>query len=188
MANGSSAAGGPLGDLIGSAEGGKAGYDAFNRGTGASGGAAKISTMTIGEIVAAQALPQDDPNKLMAVGKYMLISATLKEAVQKLSIDPSETFGPELQERIFRNYLIAIKRPQVKAYITGQSDDLTAAQLALAMEFPSVARPDTGAPQFGGPGAKAAVTAKQTAQALGQERDRYSALGAKAWESLSTTG
>jgi hypothetical protein len=188
MANESPATGGPLGDLIGSAEGGKGGYDAFNRGTAGSGSGLKISAMTIRDITAAQALPAGDPNRLFAVGKYQLIPLSLKDAIQKLSIDTSETFSPELQEKIFRNYLIATKRPQVKAYITGESDDLAAAQIALAMEFASVARPDTGNSQFGGPGTKALVSAKQTAQALEQERERYRELVAKVWASLSTTG
>jgi hypothetical protein len=45
--------------------------------------------MAVSDIMAAQALLASDPNRLFAVGKYMLMPRTLKEAVQKLSIDPS---------------------------------------------------------------------------------------------------
>jgi hypothetical protein len=176
------ATGGAIGDLIGRAES-RGDYNAFNRGAAASAGSVNLTGMTIADILAAQALPAGDPNRLFAVGKYQLIPPSLRDAVKQLAIGPSEIFSPSLQEGIFRNYLLGIKRPAVKAYIVAKSDDLGAAQMALAMEFATVARPDTDMSYYGG--APAMISAKDTAQALGQERDRYADLVAGAWNALS---
>jgi hypothetical protein len=178
--------GGALGDLVGQAESGKASYSAFNRGVVSSRGSMDFSQMTVAEIMALQALDAHDPKRLFAVGKYQLIPSSLKEAVRRLQISGSTMFTPQVQEQIFRNYVLGIKRSQIKAYITAKSDDLNAAQIALAMEFSSVARPDTNESHFGGAGAtKPAVSARQTAQALGAERDKYQHQLEAAWNSLS---
>jgi hypothetical protein len=178
--------GGALGDLIGSVEAGKAGYDAFNRGSADSSGAMNLSRLSIGEILSRQSLPKDDPQRLFAVGKYQLIPSTLRDAVQKLALDQSTRFTARTQENLFRNYLIAIKRPKVKDYIVGKADDIATAQVALAMEFASIARPDTGKSHYGGSNANLArITAEQTAKALQEERNAYQASQEKAWNHLS---
>jgi hypothetical protein len=96
--------------------------------------------MSISEVLALQGLPSGDPQKLFAVEKYLLIPVTLKSAITALKINGDEKYSPALQEKIFRSYLTAIKRPQVKTYITGSSGDvgLSDAQTTLAHEFASV--------------------------------------------------
>jgi hypothetical protein len=176
MAN---APGGILGQLIARAESGKAGYNAYNRGmAGDSHGAIiDFSTMTVGEIMARQALPRGDDDRLFAVGKYQLIPVTMKSAVGALGIHTDSDFTPALQERLFREYLIGMKRPAIKAYITADEPSdgmLTAAQLALALEFASVADPNTGNSHYGGSGGnKALISADETANALEEERSAY---------------
>lgn len=184
-------AGGILGKLISRGEGD---YSTFNRGNAGDSPGKKIdfSQMTIHDIMALQSLPPRNSQRLFAVGKYQVIPVTMKGAVAALGIGPNEKFGPPLQERVFRNFLIADKRPNVKKFITGQSNDLFAAQLALALEFASVADPNTGRSHYGGSGGnRASIKVAETATALNAERAKYQANIAAgmspndAWNALS---
>lgn len=164
-----------LGDLIG---GGEGGYGSYNRGNAGDTNGAQIdfSQLTVGEVMRRQRLPRSDPNYLFAVGKYQFVPDTLEETVNALGIDRNQRFTPELQERMFADYLIDDKRPQVNAYITGESDDLRAAQLALAQEFASVADPRTGRSFYDGVGNNSAsITAAEAAEALNQMRSQFQA-------------
>ena len=133
----------PLGDLI---SGGEGGYGSFNRGRAgdAHGMTIDFSDMTLAEVQAAQHLDRHDPNRLFAVGKYQIIPSTMDNAVEHLRLDPNQKFTPELQERIFADYLIAEKRPAIESYIRGDAGaTLHGAQKAAAMEWASVDDPDT---------------------------------------------
>jgi hypothetical protein len=150
--------------------------------------------MTLAQVMARQARPRSDPQRLFAVGKYQIIPSTMKAAVDALDLDPSQAFTPALQERLFRQYLIGRKRPQVRRYVAGSGGaaDLKAAQLALAQEFASVASPFTGRSYYAGSGGNAAATsAASVAKALEEERRMYRALVAagktpdEAWIGLS---
>ena len=55
--------------------------------------------MTVAEIMAAQALPEGDSNRLFAVGKYQVIPSTMKGAAAAMGLTGKEQFTPELQER-----------------------------------------------------------------------------------------
>jgi hypothetical protein len=130
--------------------------------------------MTIHDIMALQSLPPGNPNRLFAVGKYQVIPVTMRGAVKALAIDPNDKFDPALQENVFRNYLIADKRPGVKKFIVGQSNNLLGAQFALALEFASVADPNTGKSHYGGSGGnRASINSAETATALNDERVQY---------------
>jgi hypothetical protein len=185
----SSQAGGPLGNLIAKFEGN---YMSYNRGLPGDAGARTIdfSQISLAEIQRRQFLPKTDPSSLFAVGKYQLIPVTLRLGIQALNVDTSESFGPATQETIFRRYLVAIKRPAVKDYITGGPSSLAAAQLALAEEFASVADPSTGK-SFYPPNNVARTTPAAVATALDQEKQLYqtrlpsAASPDAAWISLS---
>jgi hypothetical protein len=185
--------GGALGGLISSGEGG---YGSYNRGVAGDTRGAKIdfSQMSVSDLMQRQSLPAGDPNRIFAFGKYQVIPSTMKAAVQAMGIDPSTKITPQLQEEIYRNYLISQKRPEVKDYITSQNEDaskLHNAQQGLAKEFASVADPDTGASRYGGVGGnKASIGADKTAQALQEERRRYqenlkTMKPEEAWSALS---
>jgi hypothetical protein len=164
-----------LSDLIASGEGD---YGSFNRGTAGDSAAERIdfSRMTIGEIMRRQRLPRGDPNRLFAVGRYQIVPSTMRMAVSTLGIDSERTLTPGLQERIFADFLIDDKRPQVRAYVTGESDNIFAAQLALAREFASVADPRTGRSYYDGIGNNSAsIGAGEAAQALRSMRHLYAA-------------
>jgi hypothetical protein len=82
-----------------------------------------------------------------AVGKYQIITATLKEGVEQLKIPLSEKFDETTQDRLYREFLTGGKkgRESLNAYLKGDVPDtpenLAAAQLDMAKEFASFAVP-----------------------------------------------
>jgi hypothetical protein len=193
-ASGTPGSGGVLGLLVAAHESGSAGYNAYNRGNAGDspGQAMNFATMSLAQITQLQALPAGDPNRLFAVGKYQLIPSTMKDAIAKLNLGSTRMLTPDLQETLFRSYLIAIKRPQVKSYITGAGALLADAELALAKEFASFPDPSTGNSCYGGSGGnRATVTVAQAAAALMSEHSSYSVKVAagtppdQAWAALS---
>jgi peptidoglycan hydrolase-like protein with peptidoglycan-binding domain len=188
-----------LSNLIGSGEGG---YNSFNRGVAGDSGGREIdfSQMTVGEVMRRQDLPRNDPQRLFAVGKFQMIPGTMAEAVRALDIDRNTRFTPELQERMFHDYLIDEKRPAVRAFITAPEGQGTPAlqqraQIALAQEFASVADPRTGRSYYHGDSAgnASSITARQSADALGAMRADYRAAIARgaspevAWREIGGT-
>lgn len=169
----------PLSTLIASGEGN---YNSFNRGRAGDANGAQIdfSTLTVGEVMRRQRLHETNPgnpDELFAVGKYQMVPATMRETVTRLGIDENARFTPQLQERMFADYLVDEKRPQVRAFVTGDGspESLRAAQLALSQEFASVADPNTNRSHYDGDraGNSASITAAQTSTALTQMRERY---------------
>ncbi|KRP94398.1 hypothetical protein AOQ72_24745 [Bradyrhizobium yuanmingense] len=191
VAGGKPGAGGALGNLIARGEGD---YGTFNRGHAGDSARKKINfaAMTIADIMILQALPLGHPERLFAVGKYQVIPDTMRGAVAALGIPTTQNFDPSTQEHVFRNYLIATKRPNVKKFITGQSNNLLGAQFALALEFASVADPNTGRSHYGGMGGnRASITSAEAAMALRDEQLHYKEsiengmTPAAAWNALS---
>lgn len=166
-----------LAELIRQAETGRTdeeGYNALNRGSVHSATAVDFSELTVAQVMAAQALPVTDPNRYFAVGGYQAIPDTLKEAVQGLKIPTNTPFTPALQDHIFAWYLTRDKRPQIRRYIDGSSDDIAAAQLALAREWASVADPRTGKSVYDGKGGNSASVPPAKARAvLEQAREKF---------------
>jgi hypothetical protein len=174
-----------IGNIIAKGESANAGgYNAANRGT--KGGKIvpvsepqNLTGMTVGEIMQRQSIKfgsRDEDKKLFAVGKYQVIPDTLKDAVKELKIDPSEKFTPELQERIFKDYLITKKRPAIAKYLNSPTEDpklLKEAIKATSLEWASVADPDkTGTQSHYGSGNKASISVKELGEALKQEREK----------------
>jgi hypothetical protein len=169
----------PLGDLISRGEGG---YNSYNRGTQhghivPSNQHFDFSQMTLVELMRRQALPISDPDKVFAVGKYQIIPPTMRGAVEKLHLDTKERYTPEIQERIFADYLIRDKRPDIYSYIIGQpSASLHAAQKAASQEWASIDDPDTlGRPygEYAKHGNHSSIRAALVANALDQMREQY---------------
>ncbi len=110
-------------------------YGAYNRGKAGDTIVPQIdiTKLTIGQIMQMQA-----SGKMFAVGKYQMIPATLKEAInnKKIGLKESDVFSPQNQEKLFM-YLL-YKRPSLMSYIEGKSDDIDAAVNDLAKEFASL--------------------------------------------------
>ncbi|MGX2086039.1 XVIPCD domain-containing protein [Xanthomonas axonopodis pv. maculifoliigardeniae] len=176
----------PLADLIQRGESGRGNYNSYNRGTyiGSDGrehirgstGPIDFSSMTVGDVMDAQALPRGDQERLFAVGRYQVIPFTMKDAVNKLDLERSEAFTPEIQDQVFSDYLITHKRSAVRNYITDASgSSLNGAQTALAQEWASIADPDTGKSYYDKPGGSnhASITNAETENALNAMRQSY---------------
>ncbi|UNW14046.1 hypothetical protein MP631_11135 [Xanthomonas phaseoli pv. phaseoli] len=175
-----------MADLIQRGESGRDNYNAYNRGTyvGADGrehirgstGPLDFSGMTVGEVMDSQALPRGDEDRLFAVGRYQVIPSTMKDAVNKLCLERSQEFTPELQDQVFSDYLITHKKSAVRNYITDASgSSLNSAQKALAQEWASIADPGTGKSYYDKPGGSnhASITSAETEQALNTMRQSY---------------
>ena len=174
----------PLLELMRQGESGAAGYNAYNRGTytaadgeqriRGSNGAIDFSAFTLGQLQDMQHLGRQDPDRIFAVGKYQIIPSTMDRAVEVLGLDRSQRFTPELQDRIFSEFLIVGKRPAIHDYIVGTPGaSLEAAQRGLAMEWASFGHPDKGGRSYYGGANHASITLDQSAQALEQMRAGY---------------
>ncbi|MGZ9712997.1 hypothetical protein ACXX82_19585 [Glaciimonas sp. GNP009] len=162
-----------LGNLIASHEGD---YGSYNRGMSgdAKGKKLDFSSMTIDDIMAQQAKPRGDSDRLFAVGKYQIIPSTMKGAVASMKLSGNENFTPELQERIFSEYLADKKRPEISGYISGKHDDVNKATLAASKEWASIEDPLTGKSYYDKVGNnKAATSAKAISDELISARLTY---------------
>jgi hypothetical protein len=75
-----------------------------------------------------------------AVGKYQIIASTMKQAMKAMGLSGNEKFTPELQEKIFREFLIP-KRKGLNDYLKGGETSLDRAQYEAAMEWASIPVP-----------------------------------------------
>jgi len=178
--------------LLGLIASGEGGYNSSNRGTldgrimGSTHNTVRdgksIPDMTVAEIMKFQSINDPrNPKRLFAVGKYQLIPSTFKGAVDFLGLKPTDKLTPEIQEKMGL-YLIMEKRPAVGRYIRGESDDLLAAQKALALEFASIPVPidmtvegnfrPAGASAYGS-GNRAAHSIKEVESALQTARQDH---------------
>ncbi|WP_225535452.1 hypothetical protein, partial [Acinetobacter towneri] len=130
-----------LGRLIASGEGD---YNSVNRGLvkGKNLGSFQtdLSKMTINQILARNKLKPGDKNRMNAVGKYQVIASTMKQAMKAMGLSGNEKFTPELQEKIFREFLIP-KRKGLNDYLKGGKTSLGRAQYEAAMEWASIPVP-----------------------------------------------
>ena len=195
--------GNPIHALMYRGESGAAGYNAFNRGTYVdAGGRERIrpgepptdfARLTVGELQDLQHLPRHDPDRVFAVGKYQIIPSTMDAAVARLGITRDTPFTPELQDRIFTDYLLREKQPAVRDYIMGATHvTREQAQLGLAREWASFGDPfKDGRSHYGGAN-RAHITLEQSADALDRMRDSYARAEAQglsrdaAWRAATT--
>lgn len=130
-----------LGRLIASGEGD---YNSVNRGLvkGKNLGSFQtdLSKMTINQILARNKLKPGDKNRMNAVGKYQVIASTMKQAIKAMGLSGNEKFTPELQEKIFKEFLIP-KRKGLNDYLKGGKTSLDRAQYEAAMEWASIPVP-----------------------------------------------
>ncbi|QDH71339.1 peptidoglycan-binding protein [Marilutibacter alkalisoli] len=176
----------PIHDLMYRGESGAAGYNAYNRGTytdaagneriRAGGAPMDFSSFTLGEVQDLQHLPRRDPDRLFAVGKYQIIPGTMDAAVARLGLDRDEAFTPELQDRIFTDYLLRQKQPGVRDYIEGKPGvTLEQAQHGLAREWASFGDPYKEGRSYYGGANRAHISLEQSEAALTQMRAGYAA-------------
>lgn len=134
-----------LGEVIADGESKRGGYNAYNSGTlngrVIHSGVKDLSKMTVDQILESSNLRADNPNRVFAAGKYQVITKTLRAAKAAIPLSGSELYTPELQEKIFLEFLLGKKRPKIAAYIRrgeGTSEDAT---YSAAMEWASIEVP-----------------------------------------------
>ena len=120
-------------DLLGKVES-KNDYSAYNRTYPAplkSFYKTDLTTLTIAEVQKKQA-----DRDMFATGRYQLIPDTLSAAVKHLGLDTSLKYDETVQDNIFENYLIKVKRKAFINYLEGDGS-VEDAIYAWAMEFAS---------------------------------------------------
>lgn len=146
-------------------------YDSVNLGEAHGYKASKrpLEQMTVAEVMAAQ-----QRREFNAAGRYQIIRTTMEEVVRNMGLTGEEKFDRKLQDRIFREYLIKEKRKEIWAYISGKSDDIKSAMIAMSKEWASFADPRTGRSYYDKDGInKSSVTPAQSQQLLMQMRETH---------------
>ncbi len=146
-------------------------YNIVNR--GARHGYKASTSFNLGEKTINEVLAEQQRGDYNAAGAYQIIPDTLMAAKKALGLTGNEKFDQATQDRIFTDYLTKKKRPQIYNFITGKSNDLDQANLALAQEWASVDR-GNGRSFYDKDGVnKARIPASETKQALQDMRTTY---------------
>jgi hypothetical protein len=170
-----------IGNLIGAGEGG---YNSVN--TGKRGGYKSAHTnlveSSIGSVMDAQ-----KAGDFNAAGKYQLTAPVLAAAVKAMHLDRGAKFDQAMQERVFREYMLTSKRPEIGDYISGKSNDLHAALRGASREWASIQEEGTGRGHYDGvAGNHATIPAAAVAQALQAARAAQGAGAAAAGGGATT--
>ncbi|GAB1437435.1 hypothetical protein MASR2M36_01660 [Providencia sp.] len=76
-----------------------------------------LTKLTISELIKKQ-----KERDIFAAGRYQIIPNTLNDAIKKLKVDTSSLFDEAMQDYIFEEYLIKIKRPSIIKYLEGDGN------------------------------------------------------------------
>lgn len=90
-----------------------------------------LTKMTISEVIDAQR-----ERNMFATGRFQIIPETLKSAVKALNLDTSKLYDAAMQDQIFEQFLIRLKRPAFINYLEGDGSAEDAIY-AWAKEFAS---------------------------------------------------
>ena len=93
-----------------------------------------LTDMTIKEVRASQ--NDSSSNGLFATGRFQITPEALKGAISSLGLDVNQKYNEEMQDKIFEEYLIKIKRPDIINYLEGNGN-VEDAIYAWAKEFAS---------------------------------------------------
>ncbi|WP_180038378.1 LysM peptidoglycan-binding domain-containing protein [Acinetobacter sp. YH16052] len=100
-----------------------------------------VTNKTINQIIESYTLSPRDTSRMFAVGKYQITPDPMREAKLKLKLSGNEKFDENLQERIFRDYLIPSKRPKLGNFVLKGIGNTEDAQYEAAKEWASIATP-----------------------------------------------
>jgi len=95
-----------------------------------------ITNYTLSEMIDKQSKKSDGSREIFAAGRYQLIPDTLIYSIKYLSLNKNDKFSPEIQDRIFNEYLIKQKRPHIFQFLEGNGD-VEDAIYDWALEFAS---------------------------------------------------
>lgn len=154
-------------------------YDIYNAPDGHGGykaGQMKFEDMTVGEVMEKQ-----KNGEINATGAYQIIPGTLRAGVKALGIDPSQKFDKATQDKLY-GWLAGDKRPALRDYITGKSDDLDAAHKALSHEWTSVAYKGQS---LGGRWDKASISDDKAEKSIIKSREAFKSNGGNYVDALN---
>lgn len=92
-----------------------------------------ITDMTIAQVMALQS----DTSVLFATGRYQIVPETLIEGVRMLGLDVNQKYDEAMQDRLFNEYLIDLKRKPIINFLEG-SGSVEDAMYASAKEWASI--------------------------------------------------
>jgi hypothetical protein len=156
-----------LGTLISAKEGSYEAYNAGTKGVPLKNGKARVAHgymtrpkgtvtgKTIDEILATDELSGMDNARMFATGKYQTIISTLRSAKKDLGLSGTELYDEEMQERVFRKYLLAKGWGRhIHAFIAEGRGNAKDVQYAASRVWASICAPagyeaDDGSPTTG---------------------------------------
>ena len=109
----------------------------YNKCNRTKGGLKVINNVRVIELSIKEIQQMQSDRDIFAVGRYQLIPGTLNSAVNSLGINVEEKLDEEMQDKIFDEYLIKIKRPQIISYLEG-SGTIEDAMYSSSQEWASV--------------------------------------------------
>jgi len=109
----------PIKDIIGRYESNN-NYDIANTGGSAKKSTTGVRGLSITQLKSFQSLPEGDPARVFAAGKYQIIPVTFRAALKSLNLPESTIFNQETQE-LFGDYLLLGKRKRLGDFLKGNN-------------------------------------------------------------------
>lgn len=91
-----------------------------------------LTSMTIAQVMAAM-----ERFDMFATGRFQITPPVMKEIVRGLNLDVNALYDEAMQDRMFEEYIIKVKRKSIINYLEG-NDGVEDAAYACALEFASV--------------------------------------------------
>ncbi len=101
------------------------------------GGLKVVRNITVVETTIKDILAKQKSRDIFAVGRFQLIPNTLTAAINSLNLDVNNNLDEETQDKIFQEYLITIKRPQIMKFLE-ESGSVEDAMYSAAKEWASI--------------------------------------------------
>lgn len=111
--------------------------DDYNKCNQTKGGLKVINNIKVVNLTISEMQEKQKNRDVFAIGRYQLIPTTLNSAILSLSLDTNKKLDEEMQDKIFDEYLIKIKRPNIIAYLEG-SGTVEDAMYDSAKEWASI--------------------------------------------------
>jgi len=162
---------GDYGGLAALTSSGEGGFNSVNYGTTGSAAQINLTSMSIGEVEKLQSKGQ-----VFAVGFAQWIPGNLAMARSAAGLSPTDKMTPENQVKMFWSYILnSNKRPALRDYLLGKSNDLRTAHAEMAREWAAIQGPEgRGYYDNDKAGNFASIQAKRVQQALVNARKQIS--------------
>jgi hypothetical protein len=100
--------------------------------------AGTVTGKTINDILATEKLPATDRRRMFASGAYGITFDVLREAAPAMRLTGNERMTPQMQDRIFAEFLV---RRDLKRYLKDPTVGVDQAQYSAARQWASIAVP-----------------------------------------------